>query len=338
MNDEYPKISVVILNWQQWTETLNCLESVLANCYPNFECIVVDNGSSNDSHKNIISWLMRNDNVRKKDVQSSADVKKQRSHFVYFNKQHSRTSVNITVMQTGLNLGYSGGNNVGIEKALMDGSNYVLILNSDTAVKQNFIWEITRAAIDSHAAIIGGLIKDCGGQTILQAGESLLRGILSFGLQNPKLDKGLWWQTEIVNGSAMMMSREMLTLRKQKLGFYLHPHFFLYCEEIEIGFWCKKNGFKSIISKNSEVVHAVGGSSTIEYKPFVFYYLTRNRIIIAREYLSGIYLYSFYLCFLFLKIIRIFYYYVTGKKQISHAIKAALVDGIKNIRGPKSQL
>jgi len=53
---EWPKIAIIILNWNGWKDTIECLESVFRNTYPNYQVIVVDNGSSDDSMENIKAW------------------------------------------------------------------------------------------------------------------------------------------------------------------------------------------------------------------------------------------------------------------------------------------
>jgi len=335
MTNRYPKISIVILNWQQWTETLNCLQSILENLYPNFECIIVDNGSPNSSEQNIVEWLENEIRIKRKAYNLDVHDNKYCRDYVYFNEDNSLSPVDITLLQTGLNLGYSGGNNVGIERALNGGCDYVLILNSDTIVSQKFILEITKAALDSNASVIGGLIKDSLGENILSSGESLLKASLSLGFLKPKIQKDLSWQVDCVNGSAMMLSREMLIKRMNQLGYYLNPHFFLYCEEIEMGFWCKSQGLKIITSKKSEVFHQVGGSSEGLNNPMPFYYLTRNRLLVARQYLKGLKLWLFYISFFLLRFMRSSYYFLLGKKDIARAIILGLLDGMKDVTGAK---
>ncbi|MHB8130365.1 MAG: glycosyltransferase family 2 protein [Mobilitalea sp.] len=342
MSSKYPKISIVILNWHHWSETLKCLKSVLLDNYLNYDCIIVDNGSVNNSEQNIIQWLEHQKEIVK--IHSANDEDKAYDTgrhgrrccgvYEYYNEDKSQSPINISLLQTGFNFGYSGGNNIGIERALQIGCDYVVILNSDTIVNRGFILEIARAALDSGASIIGGLIKDSSGRRILASGENLLKVLLSLGFR-PKNHKGPWWHTGCVNGSAMMLSRAMLVQRKNQLGYYLNPHFFMYCEEIEIGFWCKAQGLKSIISNNSTVFHKVGGSSAGADSSMPFYYSTRNRMIIAKKYLKGPKLCLFYVVFFLLRIMRSSYYLLLGKKDIALRILLGLLDGVKDVTGPK---
>ena len=100
-----PKISVIILNWNGKEDTLECLASVKQLDYSNYKIVLVDNGSVDDSVDAILT-------------------------------QHP----DITVLQTGVNLGYAGGNNVGIRWALKQGTDYILLLNKKKQVfKDHFI-------------------------------------------------------------------------------------------------------------------------------------------------------------------------------------------------------
>ena len=89
-----PKIAVIILNWNGKEDTLECLVSVKQLDYTNYEIVLVDNGSTDDSVDAIL-------------------------------KQHP----DVTLLQTGMNLGYAGGNNVGINWALEKDADYILLLN-----------------------------------------------------------------------------------------------------------------------------------------------------------------------------------------------------------------
>ena len=92
INHSIPKVYVIVLNWNGKEDTLECLASVKQLDYSNYEIVLVDNGSSD----------------------GSVDV---------ISKQYP----NMTLLQTGENLGYAGGNNVGIRWALEHEADYVLI-------------------------------------------------------------------------------------------------------------------------------------------------------------------------------------------------------------------
>ena len=106
-----PKVFIIVLNYNGKDVTNNCLRSVLAIEYPNFELIVVDNNSTDGSIEN---------------------AKENFPQLTYF--QNKR------------NLGFSAGNNVGIRYALKKRADYVLLLNNDTLVERDFLQKLIDAA------------------------------------------------------------------------------------------------------------------------------------------------------------------------------------------------
>ena len=106
-----PKVAVIILNWNGKEDTLECLASVKKLDYSNYEIVLVDNGSVDDSVDAI-----------------------------------SKQYPDMTLLQTGENLGYAGGNNVGIRWALEQGADYILLLNNDTIVAADLLSAFINAA------------------------------------------------------------------------------------------------------------------------------------------------------------------------------------------------
>jgi GT2 family glycosyltransferase len=118
----YPKVTIVILNWNGLNDTVECLESLKQIIYPNYEVIVVDNGSVGNDVKVL----------------------------------EEKYSSYIRIIANGRNLGFAAGNNVGIRQALRDGVDYVLVLNNDTVVDPMFLSElVTAAEKDSRIGAVG---------------------------------------------------------------------------------------------------------------------------------------------------------------------------------------
>ena len=119
-----PKVFIIVLNWNNWSDTIGCLESLNKANYPNFEIVVVDNGSKEKMKIPVL--------------------------------QPGRYSPKIKVFYNKKNLGFSGGNNIGINYALNQGADYALLLNNDTIVDNNFLNELIEAAEkDEKIGILG---------------------------------------------------------------------------------------------------------------------------------------------------------------------------------------
>src|SRR5436190_7401977 len=114
MNDadrHAPSVAVIVLNWNGRDDTLACLESLAGLNYDNFQVMVVDNGSTDGSVGAI------------------------RPRFP-----------GVEIIETGRNLGFAEGNNVGIRLALDRGMDYVFLLNNDTVVDPSLLSELVAAA------------------------------------------------------------------------------------------------------------------------------------------------------------------------------------------------
>src|SRR6056297_688817 len=108
-------VYIVILNWNNFQETIDCVESCKKLTYSNFKILLVDNGSTDGS-----------EDILKKEFPG------------------------IPLIQTGENLGYSGGNNAGIRHALEQGADYIWLLNNDTVVDPQCLAKMVQTAESSN--------------------------------------------------------------------------------------------------------------------------------------------------------------------------------------------
>jgi len=169
-----PKLAILILNWNGWKDTIECLESVFRISYPNYQVVVIDNGSTDGSIEKIKAWAEGKQEALTPEAThplydlSHPPVKKPIPYIEYNRKEaeaggnpelenslminsktHLQTNPNnslnpttkypLILIQTGANLGFAGGNNVGIRYALKRRFDYVLLLNNDTVVDKNFL-------------------------------------------------------------------------------------------------------------------------------------------------------------------------------------------------------
>jgi GT2 family glycosyltransferase len=120
------RVEIVVLNWNGWCDTLACVWSLQQLDYPDFGLTVVDNGSTDDSVQRILAH---------------------------------RPAVRL--LQTGVNLGFGGGCNVGVRQALGNGAQYIWLINSDATVDRNALTELVRVAQDNSAlGAVGSVLFD----------------------------------------------------------------------------------------------------------------------------------------------------------------------------------
>jgi len=251
---DLPKVAIIILNWNGLDDTLPCLESLHGMDYPNSEIIVVDNGS----------------------VDESVPVIRQRFPAM-------------TLLENGQNLGYAGGNNVGLRYALAHGMDYALLLNNDTEVAPDFLYHMTGAAeADLTVGIAGPTIYyhqrsdqiwSAGGAIDWRRGKTWLVGLDEpdtgqFGVASREVD--------FVTGCALLVKRAVM----EQVGL-LDERFFLYYEEAE---WCvrvRQAGFKIVHVPQAKVWHRIPLDGR-ESSPLVHYYMTRNRLLFLKATGAGL--------------------------------------------------
>jgi len=244
-----PRVFIIVLNWNGQDDTLECLGSLQHLDYPNFETVVVDNGSTDGSEESI------------------------RSSFP-----------SVRLIQTGRNLGYAGGNNVGIRFALSHGADYVWLLNNDTTVDPKALTALVDTAVsDSAIAFVGSkiylydrpdVIWYAGGTIDLSDGGRTAHpggGRKDTGQFDTVSDVGY------VTGCSLLASRDAISA----IGM-LPEEYFLYFEETDWNLAAQRRGYRTVMAPDSHVWHKYADVG--EYKDRFIYYSFRNRIRIVKKY------------------------------------------------------
>lgn len=164
-----------MLNYQGWEDTIECLESLQKVDYHEFTTIVVDNGSSNDSLGKIQEWASGNRAVESDIIRYNPHSKP--LYTLHYTRQTAESGGNndlerellshfpqnrLVLIDTGENLGFSGGNNVGARYAVKQGYDHIVLLNNDTVVvDKDFLIKMVRAFdIDQSCKVVGPKIID----------------------------------------------------------------------------------------------------------------------------------------------------------------------------------
>jgi GT2 family glycosyltransferase len=249
-----PKVSIVLLNYNNHHFTIDCLKSLEHVMYPNFEPIVVDNGSKEESINAV--------------------------------KQAFPETI---LLVTGKNQGFTGGNNVGIRYALEHGADYVMLLNNDTVVAPDmFDLMIEVMEKDPSIGVTGPMIYyydspemiwSIGGEIDWNSGTTRMLGL-------NEVDKGQYGltpqPTDFITGCALLVRREVW----EKVGL-LDDNFFIYYEETE---WCVRagrGGFKLYYVPMAMMWHKISIEARA-VSPWVYYYMTRNRLLFLHKSKVGL--------------------------------------------------
>jgi GT2 family glycosyltransferase len=234
-------VTVIVLNWNNWEDTLECLESLFRSDYPSFTVVVCDNASEDGSAEHIREWAAG----RRQAPAASAGPFAGRGVGVPRNDgpivmvEHDRASAEsgggkadrearLVLVHTGANLGFAGGNNVGLRYFMARGdSQFVWLLNNDTVVDPGALRDLVRAVSgDVHDRPAGSDVYDYSHPDRLQlrAGQKLgIPGLLVAPRYTTRLD-----EVDYLMGASIFLSRRRLA----ELGL-MNEEYFLNAEDLE---------------------------------------------------------------------------------------------------------
>jgi len=295
-----PKVYVVIVNYNNWKDTIECLESLFHSDYKNFYVVVCDNNSTDSSFENIIAWAEGNKKISNTTSNSlnyltSPEIKKPLNYFISQkdNRSNYRKS-QLSIIPTESNLGFAGGNNIGIRYAMANNCDYIWLLNNDTVVAPDCLTQMVRHSQSMPNPNTCGsvlyfyhqpeIIQALGGNSYNKwtglASTSLGRGLKIFeDIDHSAYQKKLSY----ISGASWLVPKQFI----DDIGL-MEEDYFLYCEEID---WCVRNQgrYQLTYAPKASVYHKEGGSigSPSMDKPsslFSDYFIFRNKLKFTQRF------------------------------------------------------
>ena len=208
-------VLVLILNWNGWQDTLECLQSLRAGSYEDAQTVVIDNGSGDGSLDRIAAWAAAQVDpvavVRYTRGEAEAGGDDQREEAAFAGLPHHRRLI---LIDNGDNLGFAAGNNVGIRFALGRGSRYVLLLNNDTVVGSTAIAAMVRL-LEEQPQLVGvtprilyydtDRVWNCGGDLTALGG----RRYHWHGRRADETPQDGWRQISFITGCAALLRTDL---------------------------------------------------------------------------------------------------------------------------------
>lgn len=301
------RVYVVVLNWNGHADTVACLESLLQLDYANYRVVVCDNASTDGSLQCIRDWAGGGFLARLEQspiaMAGTRPVAKPVDLVEYTRAQaeaggEPTRDAHLVLVQTGANLGFAGGCNVGIRYAQARGdADFVWLLNNDTVVPADSLRELVAVAQRSHdIGIVGSTlcyfdapetVQSWGGGTFTPS--QALSGCLGHGERHRLLSGAEVVRVEadmkFVNGASMLVSRRFL----DEVGL-MAEDYFLYFEELD---WAERarrlqRPLRLAYAHRSLVYHKEGASIG-QYSRSILSvrYFTRNRLRFLKRYYPG---------------------------------------------------
>lgn len=265
------KISIILLNYNGFDDTIECFESLQKITYSNYNIVIVDNNSPDKSMDRISNYM-----------------KEKEINFTYQNYSDGLNQNNsfMNLIQSGSNGGYGHGNNIGIKYALSNNSDYILLLNNDTLVDKNFLAPLIKYFEDhENIGILASQIFYEDRPTIFWAnGGSFnkitgkIRHININEKENGQINSS---NCTFLSGCMWFIPKKIFT----EVG-YINEDYFMYVEDLEFCQRVISAGYKLRVISESKIWHKVGSSSGGELTKFSVYWRTKNYLKFMKDHIE----------------------------------------------------
>ncbi|WP_238903668.1 glycosyltransferase family 2 protein [Clostridium sp. YIM B02506] len=292
-----PSVYVVLVNYNGYEDTEACIKSLRNIHYYNYKIVVVDNASTDDSYNKL-----------------------------------EKIKEDVILIKSEKNLGFSGGNNIGIKYALQQGADYIMLLNNDTLVEPDFLnIMIDTAESSENLGIVGCKMMYYPQNDIVWYGGGYIDWNKYSGVHENQGTKDSQddnvREVTFLTGCCMLIKRSTI----EKVG-YLSEEYFMYLEDLD---YCAKvldNNLRIIYNPEAKIYHKVSASTGGEESSFAIKWGTRNRFIFFKKFSKSKSFVNKLKIFLFLIISRIVKFAILlakGNIEKSKNLMIGLKQGIK---------
>lgn len=255
LDNNSPKVAIIILNYNCTDDILTLIKSLEQSSYQNFQVIIIDNDSPSSSFQNLLSLFSK-----------------------------------YLIIRSPNNLGYAGGNNLGIQYLKNHDFDFTWILNPDTIIQKNTLEELVLAAKKyPEISIYGSVI--CwtqrpeivwfGGGKVNITEKQFHTYHLYDGQDRNLIPKENYYEVDYVTGASIFCSATLFT----EIGL-IPEKYFLYFEETD---WCltaKNKGHKIAVIPKSELYHSKKSQAGKLPTKYYFYYYIRSSVLFMVKYFS----------------------------------------------------
>lgn len=260
------KVSIIILNYQGYQDTIDCVESLKKIDYPNFDIVIVDNASCNESAEELHEFIAD---------QGKVDTK---------------------LMVSAQNWGFAAGNNIALREVFEQGSDYALILNPDTIVTGDFLTKLVTVSENpsrysklrqeikkgKEMGFLGPRIFYEDKKTIYYNGGVIKKNLEAYLQDHGKKSSELKpnkepFVTDYVTGTCLLVSKELYN----KVG-PMDEDYFMYYEDADWALQAQNKNFFHAVAPEAVIYHK-GYQSTGYLSYFYIYYLVRNGYFLAKK-------------------------------------------------------
>lgn len=302
MNERNPIVYIIIVNWNGYEDTIECIKSLEKIDYNNYRIVVVDNGSNTNEIDNV-----------------------------------AKNFPEVHLIKNEVNLGFSGGNNIGMEYAVKEYADFVLLLNNDTVVEKDFLNQLVENTIENEKIGIAvpkinyysnrDVIWYAGGYINKLRGSGFTSGV---GELDSKylVNKYVTFAT----GCCLLIKIDVI----KQIG-PMDEKYFLYLEDVDYCLRTLDTGYKILFVAKSKIYHkeSISTKKNNAFRPL--YYVTRNRLyFVSKFYKKYIYITFTTLAVIFL--LKSFMWLITGQRNKIRVVQKSFTDFIYNNMGKCTEI
>lgn len=264
LKNEQPLVYIIILNWNGWKDTIECIDSIIQQEYLNYKIILIDNCSTDDSIIKIHEWaegIITSQSLYGKFPKKEAAINILKLTESEIEKQTLKNeNTKIVLIQTEENLGFAKGSNIGIKYALNNHADYVFLLNNDTYIFNKSITELIDFLENNNNYIAAtSQIRYYNNEIIWHCGGNItwfyFRKYLFPDKRINHVPNEGYSDISFVSGCAMMSPT-----KKLKTFGLLTEKFFFGEEDFEFALRAKKQDLKMACIYSSIILHKVSSS------------------------------------------------------------------------------
>jgi len=235
------QVYISIVNYNNATQTITCIESILKLNYNNYKIVLIDNNSSDNSIEFLENWFTEQS--------------------ISFSYKIPFTNNIVTIIKSKFNGGYAFGNNIAIKHIFeCNPLSYIWILNNDTKVDIDSLKSLTESFNSSSLQILGCKVMSSDTNTIESLGGRINKMFLyAYNCQNHET------KINYIPGTSIFFNKDVI----DEIGF-LPEEYFMYYEDVD---WCTraiKNGVSLLIDDNAIVKHYNNNKITFSLKLISF--------------------------------------------------------------------
>ena len=311
-----PRVHVIVLNWNNASDTLECLESLLRIDYPNYQIVVCDNASTDGSVDRIRDWAAGRvvaPAVAEPLTHLMTTPRTEPGRLVEIDRATAESggtregrAARLLLVHNGANLGFAGGNNVGMRYVLAAGgardASYVCLLNNDTVVSREWLTRmVNHISADAGIGAAGAMLYEYGapelvesaGGGVVKSWQGMPRGTTATR-QRRGTPEIIPRRLDFLTGACLLMRASTL----ERTGF-IDERYFMYCEDIDFSLRIRSLGLRLALVPDAELWHKAGG--TMPHRSAKHdYYLVRNSLLLVHKFypamLPAALLFSVYRC------------------------------------------